>query len=240
MAGSGVSELAQFAHSLIGSFEDLNAATVDDVAKFFKTFYAPNNAALVIVGDIKIPEVKKLVETYFADIEPQPQPKHPDMTEPPVTEPRQLNVPDPLAKVPGVIVGYPGPSRRSPDFYALVMADVLLTGGDSSRIQRNLVKGKQSVIQYEGNLGWPFAGPTDYKAPGNYGLFLLHARTSKASRLRNRCSRRLRRSRLKAWIRRKWSAPERWSAQCASMNCKALRGAPRCWGSTRFSMAILT
>jgi predicted Zn-dependent peptidase len=162
-------------HSLIGSFEDLNAATVSDVARFFKTFYAPNNAALVIVGDINIPDAKKLVETYFADIEPQPQPKHPDTTEPSMTEPRQSSVPDPLAKVPGVIVGYPAPARRSPDFYALVMTDVLLTGGDSSRLQRNLVKGKQSVIQYEGNLGWPFAGPTDYKAPGLYGLFLLHA-----------------------------------------------------------------
>ena len=72
----------QSSHSLIGSFEDLNAATVEDVAQFFKTYYAPNNAVLAIVGDIQVPEAKKLVETYFGDIPAQPQPKHPDMTEP--------------------------------------------------------------------------------------------------------------------------------------------------------------
>ncbi len=161
-------------HSLIGSYEDLNAASVGDVAKFFKTFYAPNNAALVIVGDFQTAEVKKLVETYFGSIEPQPQPKHPDLSEPPMTEPRSTVVSDPLAKVPAVIIGYPGPRRRSPEFYALVLADMLLTAGDSSLFQKNLVKGAQSVIQYEANLGWPFGGPPDYKHPNLYALFLLH------------------------------------------------------------------
>ncbi len=81
---------------------------------------------------------------------------------------------DPLARVPGVVIGYPGPARRSPDYYALNMVDALLTGGESSRFQLDLVKGKESVIQYEANLGWPFAGPSDYKAPGDYGIFLLY------------------------------------------------------------------
>src|SRR3954464_12067295 len=72
----------QSSHSLIGSFEDLNASTVEDVAKFFKTHYAPDNAALVVVGDLQIPETKKLIETYFGDVPSQPKPKRPDMTEP--------------------------------------------------------------------------------------------------------------------------------------------------------------
>src|SRR3954466_13520626 len=72
----------QSSHSLIGSFEDLNASSVEDVSKFFKTYYAPNNAALVIVGDIQTDAAKKLIDTYFADIPSQPQPKHPDMAEP--------------------------------------------------------------------------------------------------------------------------------------------------------------
>ncbi len=162
-------------HSLIGSFEDLNAATVDDVAKFFKTFYAPNNAVLAIAGDIDITETKKLVETYFSDIEPQPQPKHPDLTEPAEAAPRSETYKDPLAQVPAVVIGYPGPARRSPDYYALGMLDVLLTGGESSRFQQNLVKGRQSVVQYEANLGWPFASATDYRDPGHYAMFLLHS-----------------------------------------------------------------
>jgi predicted Zn-dependent peptidase len=161
-------------HSLIGSFEDLNASTVEDVSKFFKTFYAPNNAILVLVGDIQIPEAKKLVEHYFGDIPAQPQPKHPDLAEPPQTEPRHLEYRDALAKVPAVVIGYPAPKRRSPDYYALAMLDTILTGGDSSRFQLNLVKGKQSLVQYEAEIGWPFAGASDYKAPGLYAMFLLY------------------------------------------------------------------
>ena len=75
----------QSSHSLIGSFEDLNAASVEDVARFFKTYYAPNNAVLAVAGDIRIAEAKKLIDTYFSDIPAQPQPKNPDMTEPPQT-----------------------------------------------------------------------------------------------------------------------------------------------------------
>jgi len=164
----------QNSHSLIGSFEDLNAASVADVANFFKTFYAPNNAVLVLSGDLDVPEAKKLVETYFGDIPAQPQPKHPDLAEPAAVKARAEVFRDPLAQVPGVVIGYPGPPRRSPDYYALGMLDVMLTGGESSRFQQNLVKGKQSVIQYEANLGWPFAGAGDYKDPGHYAMFLLH------------------------------------------------------------------
>ena len=161
-------------HSLIGSFEDLNAAGVSDVARFFKTYYAPNNAALVVVGDIRPDEAKKLIEESFADIEPQPQPKGPDLTEPERKEERHDVYKDSLAQVPMVVIGYPGPARRSPDFYALGMLDLVLTGGDSSRFQQHLVKGKQSVLDYEVNLGWPFGDPSDYRDPNVYGMFLVH------------------------------------------------------------------
>jgi len=162
------------AHSLIGSYEDLEAATVEDVAAFFRTYYAPNNAVLAIAGDFDPDEARRLAETYFGDIEPQPQPPRPDLSEPEQTEPRRETYRDALAKVPAVVIGYPGPARRSPDYYALTLLDVVLTAGESSRFYQNLVKGKQSVIQYEANLGWPFAGPTDYLHPGRYVMFLLH------------------------------------------------------------------
>lgn len=163
----------QSSHSLIGSFEDLNAATVADVTRFFKTYYAPDNAVLVTVGDIRIPEARKLIETYFADIPAQPLPQRPDLTEPEF-QAQEQTYKDPLAKVPGVIVGYPGPPRRSPDYYALHMIDAILTAGDSSRIRMDLVKGQESVIQYEADLGWPFAGWLDYRCPEPYALFLLY------------------------------------------------------------------
>src|SRR5215813_4949761 len=78
----------QSSHSLIGSFEDLNASSVDDVSKFFKTHYAPDNAVLVIVGDIQMPEAKKLIAAYFGDIPSQPQPKRPDLSEPAGAKPQ--------------------------------------------------------------------------------------------------------------------------------------------------------
>jgi zinc protease len=162
------------AHSIIGSFEDLDAASVEDVAKFFKTYYVPNNAILALVGDLQPEEAHRLIEAYFGDIPPQPQPPPPDLTEPAGGGPRSAVHRDPLAQVPAVIVGYPGPARRSPDYNALVMADVLLTGGDSSRFQLDLVKGRQSVVSYQADLGWPLAGASDYKEPGMYAMFLLH------------------------------------------------------------------
>jgi zinc protease len=158
----------QSSHSLIGSFEDLEAASIQDVTKFFKTYYAPNNAALVLVGDVNTDEAKKLVETYFGDIPSQAQPKHPELAEPEGFKVGTKVYKDPLAQVPGVVVGYMGPKRRSPDFYALNMLDAILTAGDSSRLRQDLVKGKKSLIQYETNLGWPFAGPLDYRDPEPY------------------------------------------------------------------------
>jgi zinc protease len=164
----------QSSHSLIGSYEDLNAASVADVAKFFKTYYAPNNAVLCVVGDIRSAEAKKWIETYFADISSQPQPQHPDLAEPEKFIPRSEVYKDPLARVPAVLMGWPGPTRRSADYNAMVMADVLFTGGDSSRFQLDLVKGKQSVLSYEANPGWPFSGASDYKAPALYAMDLLY------------------------------------------------------------------
>jgi predicted Zn-dependent peptidase len=73
-----------------------------------------------------------------------------------------------------VILGYPGPKRRSPDYYALHIIDAILTGGDSSRLRMDLVKGKQSVIQYEAEMGWPFASALDYRDPEPYAMFLLY------------------------------------------------------------------
>jgi predicted Zn-dependent peptidase len=161
-------------HSLIGSFEDLDAATVDDVARFFKTYYAPNNAVLVLAGDIDLEESKGLIEAYFGDIEPQPTPPRPATAEPAPDGERSAVYQDPRARIPALILGFPGPRRRSADYYALSVVDVILTAGQSSRFQQNLVKGRRSVIQYEANLGWPFASASDYLEPGAYSIFLLH------------------------------------------------------------------
>src|SRR5262249_38711818 len=107
----------QNSHSIIGSFEDLNAASIDDVRRFFKTYYAPDNAVLVIAGDIQAAEAKKLIAAYFGDIPRQPAPKRPSLAEPP-GKPQSDTYRDALANVPGVVMGYPAPVRRSADFDA--------------------------------------------------------------------------------------------------------------------------
>ncbi len=164
----------QSSHSLIGSFEDLEAAGVDDVSKFFKTYYAPNNAVLVIAGDFEAAEAKKMVEQYFGNIPSQPQPTRPDMTEPARAAGKTETVADQHARVPAVVVGWPAPKRHSDEWYALGMLDAVLTGGESCRMQLDLVKGKQTIVRYEANPGWPFQGFNDYKDPGLYAAFVLY------------------------------------------------------------------
>jgi zinc protease len=95
------------------------------------------------------------------------------MTEPPF-KPRNEVYKDPMARVPGVMIGWPGPKRRTPDYYALNMLDAILTNGNSARFRLDLVKGKESIIQYESNLGWPDASYLDYRDPGAYAMFALY------------------------------------------------------------------
>ena len=169
-----VYENFQTAHSLIGSFEDLNAASTEDVTKFFKTYYAPNNAVLVITGDFQSVEAKKMIEQYFGDIPAQPSPKRIDTTEPVRTGGKTATVQDVNARVPAVMVGWPSPPRHSPESYAMVMLDAVLTGGNSSRFTLNLVKGKQSVLQVQAAVGFPLMDLSNYRAPAVWAAVLIH------------------------------------------------------------------
>src|SRR5688572_18183383 len=88
-----------YEHSVIGSMEDLNAASVEDVAAFFKTYYAPNNAVVAIVGDVKADDCLAKVRKYFVCIPSPPAPAAVDMTEPPQKAERRLTLDDALARL---------------------------------------------------------------------------------------------------------------------------------------------
>src|SRR5689334_17787149 len=88
-----------YKHSTIGSMDDLNAANIKDVSQFFKTYYAPNNAVLVLVGDFKSAEALAKIEKYFDTIPSQPAPPVPDMTESKQNGERRKTVEDPLAQI---------------------------------------------------------------------------------------------------------------------------------------------
>jgi predicted Zn-dependent peptidase len=140
------------AHSTIGSMEDLDSATVDDVREFFRVYYAPNNAVVSIAGDFDRREARALVEKFFASIPSQPNPPAVDVSEPPDVAERQDIFYDKLAPVPAFALGWKIPPRRTQPFYALMLGSHLLFEGESSRLYQKLVKGEESVVQIQGGI----------------------------------------------------------------------------------------
>jgi zinc protease len=140
------------AHSTIGSMEDLDAATIDDVQEFFRIYYAPNNAVLTVVGDFENAEARALVDKYFSSIPSQPDPPPVDVSEPDAVVILDEVFNDPLAPAPAFVLGWKIPERRTHDFYALSLAGTLLFEGDSSRLYQKLVKGDESIVSIEGGV----------------------------------------------------------------------------------------
>lgn len=134
-----------YKHSVIGSMDDLNAASVEDVAAFFKTYYAPNNAVLVLVGDFKTDEALAKIRTSFESIPRQPNPPAVDMTEPEQKAERRAKVDDQLARAPRIDIGYKAVPGNTADFYALQVLAAALQSGQSSRLYQKLVKEKEMV-----------------------------------------------------------------------------------------------
>ena len=141
------------AHSTIGSMEDLDSATIEDVREFFRIYYAPNNAVLAVCGDFDAGEARALVERYFASIPPQPAPQPVDVSEPEEVAARGETYPDPFAQLPAIMLGWKAPARRAEGYYALSLASDLLLDGDSSRLYQRLVKGEESVVAIQGGVG---------------------------------------------------------------------------------------
>jgi zinc protease len=137
-------------HSTIGSNEDLNAANLEDVAEFFRIYYAPNNAVLTVSGSFEIDEAKSLIEKYFSTIPSQPKPAQVDVSEPVEVAVKHKTWEDKLAPFPAFLIGWKVPPRRTKDFYALYLAGKLLYDGESSRLYQKLVKGEESVLQLFG------------------------------------------------------------------------------------------
>ena len=138
------------AHSTIGSMEDLDDATVDDVREFFRIYYAPNNAVLTISGAFESAEAKDLITKYFGEIAAQNLPAPLDVSEPPEVAETYREHPDKLAPFPAFLMGWKTPPRRTEEFNALFLAGKLLYDGESSRLYQKLVKGDESIVQLFG------------------------------------------------------------------------------------------
>jgi len=137
-------------HSTMGSMDDLDDATVEEMQEFFRTYYAPNNAVLVISGAFDKEEAKSLIEKYFASIPNQLKPAAIDVNEPSEVAENYKEYEDKLAPFPAFLIGWKVPPRRSPEFNALYLAGKLLYDGESSRLYQRLVKGEESIVQLFG------------------------------------------------------------------------------------------
>jgi predicted Zn-dependent peptidase len=137
-------------HSTIGSMADLDAATVEDVQEFFRVYYAPNNAVMVLSGSFDKAEAKSLIEKFFGTIPEQPKTAPIDVSEPPEVAENYREYEDKLAPLPAFLFGWKIPPRRTSEFYALFLAGKVLYDGESSRLYQKLVKGDESVIQLFG------------------------------------------------------------------------------------------
>src|SRR5687768_17529534 len=128
-------------HSTIGSMEDLDAASVEDVKEFFRTYYAPNNATLSVVGDVDPRQVREWAERYFGPIPANPSiPPLPDLSLPPTLGgERRETVPDKVP-LPRIYLGFRAPPFGDPRLDALDVASQILAGGKGSRLHRRLVR----------------------------------------------------------------------------------------------------
>jgi predicted Zn-dependent peptidase len=132
-----------YKHPGIGYMADLDAAALEDVKDFFRIYYAPNNAALTLVGDLDPAETLEKVKKYFGNIPSQPSPPQVNLTEPEHYGERRETIEDPLARLPQILIAYHIPPGDTPDNYALQVLGNTLSTGQSSRLYQRLVKEKQ-------------------------------------------------------------------------------------------------
>lgn len=150
----------------IGYMKDLDAATLEDVKAYNKKYYTPNNAVLVVAGDIDIPETKKMIQDYFGSI-----PRGEDVVrnypkEDPITVQRNVTAYDANIQIPAIGLAYRTPGFRNRDAYVLDMVSTYLSDGRSSKLYKKMVDDQKQALQ----VGAFNIGQEDY---GMYLVFAL-------------------------------------------------------------------
>ncbi len=161
------------AHNFYGDLADIEAATLNDVQSFFRTYYAPNNAALAIVGDFEPAEAKKFVEKYFGPLKSSKLPPEPDLTEPRQEKEKQVTKKDPLATKPALALGYHMPDRNTPEYYAMGLIDEMLIEGDDSVLHQELVQKHGYTGAVNGGINL-LGTPWNYNGPMLFIVNLIH------------------------------------------------------------------
>ena len=152
------------AHNFYGDLKDLDAANLEDVDKFFKTFYAPNNAAISVVGNFDIEQTKTWIKKYFGEIPSSNLPDTPDISEPKQEEQKEFVKDDPLANKPAIAIAYHMPERNTPEYYAMGLLDQILVQGDNSLLTQKLEKEKGYTSSVNGGINY-LGNMFNYKGP---------------------------------------------------------------------------
>jgi len=138
---------------VIGWMSDLEAIDRDDCVEYFRTYYAPNNAILIVAGDFDAKKAMKLIHEYYDDIPAQREPGAVRTVEPPQMGERRGEV-HRKAELPAVLIAYHTPDVRSGDIYALDLLQQILTGGESSRLYRRLVRESEAAMSVSASFPW--------------------------------------------------------------------------------------
>lgn len=138
-----------YKHPAIGTMDDLDAATVEDVRAFYERYYVPNNATISVAGAVTVDQVRELAEEYFGWI-----PRGPEMAPLPEPSPtprtdgeRRRLIEDPLATLPLIGVGFNIPPHDHEDTYALELLSAIFSTGESSRLNQRLVMDERAALQ---------------------------------------------------------------------------------------------
>jgi len=148
----------------IGTIEDLEKVTPADCQRFYDTYYQPNNATLIVVGDLDEQAVRALVDKHFGPIPRGPNPPRVSQTEPPQTAPRTTTM-EMEVQIPVIVGGYHIPRAADPDVPALEVLAATLSAGESSRLNQRLVHHDHLAIAAGGVA----------EAMEDSGLFIVYA-----------------------------------------------------------------
>ncbi len=171
------------AHNFYGDLAHLDAATLDDVRSFFKTFYAPNNAVLVVTGDFSADSTKAWIEKYFADIPATKLPPPVDLREPRQVEQKRTGRTDPLANRPALGIAYHMPERLTPEWYAFGLIDRALAQGSDSLLYEELVRKSGLTGSVEAGINWGLGSMFDYSGPMLWMAQFFHDTTTPSDKL---------------------------------------------------------
>lgn len=194
------------AHNFYGDLEDIDSATLEDVKGFFRQYYAPNNAALVIGGDFEPEQAMRWVRQYFGEIPAGPEIDRPDLAEPRQEEEKRFTKTDRLANRPAIALGYHMPERNSPEYYAMGLLDQILLQGDDALLRQALVQRAGLTGAVSGGINL-LGNMFDYDGPMLWTVSLLHDADKSPERILAVADSVIERVRTELLDRRRWTGP---------------------------------